>query len=69
MGYGPMFGQASNYTVGTADSRDWVDAKTIILTSTNFLETSLVTAKTFFEAKEAGADITVIDTQLQHYGI
>lgn len=62
-GYGPMFGQASNYTVGTADSRDWVDAKTIILTSTNFLETSLVTAKTFFEAKEAGADITVIDTQ------
>ena len=62
-GYGPMFGQVSNYTVGTADSRDWVDAKTIILTSTNYLETSLVTAKTFFEAKEAGADITVIDTQ------
>ena len=62
-GYGPMFGQASNYTVGTACSRDWVDAKTIILTSTNFLETSLPIAKTFFEAKEAGADITVIDTQ------
>lgn len=62
-GYGPMFGQASNYTVGTACSRDWVDAKTIIMTSANFLETSLVTAKTFFEAKEAGADITVIDTQ------
>lgn len=32
-GYGPMFGQASNYTVGTACSRDWVDAKTIIMTS------------------------------------
>lgn len=62
-GYGPMFGQLSNYTTGTACSRDWVDAKTIILTSTNYLETSLVTAKTFFEAKEAGADITVIDPQ------
>ncbi len=61
-GLGPMIGDASSNVICTSEARDWARAKTVILTSTNFLESSVPSAKTFFEAKEAGAYIVSVDT-------
>lgn len=60
-GLSPMIGDTGGYIMCTSESRDWVRARNLIVSGCNFLETSLVTAKTFFEAKEAGCHITVID--------
>lgn len=60
-GLSPMIGDTVGYIMSTSESRDWVNARTLIIDGANFLETSLVTAKTFFEAKEAGAHVIVID--------
>ncbi len=43
------------------ETRDWVNAKTIILSGINFLETSLMRSDDFFDAKRAGAEIIVVD--------
>ena len=43
------------------ETRDWVNAKTIILSGINFLETSLMRSNDFFDAKRAGAEIIVVD--------
>ena len=61
-GLGPMIGDSSSFVICTSEARDWARAKTVILTSTNFLESSVPSAKTFFEAKEAGAYIVSVDT-------
>ncbi len=45
----------------TNETRDWVNAKTIILSGINFLETSLMRSDDFFDAKRAGAEIIVVD--------
>ncbi|WP_289637151.1 molybdopterin-dependent oxidoreductase [uncultured Adlercreutzia sp.] len=45
----------------TNETRDWVNAKTIILGGINFLETSLMRSDDFFDAKRAGAEIIVVD--------
>ena len=45
----------------TSEARDWVNTKTLIMTGCNFLETSMMQASFFFEAKEAGCDIIVVD--------
>lgn len=46
---------------GTSESRDWVNTKTLIVAGTNLLETSMMQANAFLDAKEAGCDITVLD--------
>ena len=61
-GLGPMIGDSTSNVICTSEARDWARAKTVILTSTNFLESSVPSAKTFFEAKEAGAYIVSVDT-------
>lgn len=61
-GLGPMIGDSSSFVICTSESRDWRRAKTVILTSTNFLESSVASAKNFFEAQEAGATIISVDT-------
>ncbi|MEG2533675.1 MAG: molybdopterin-dependent oxidoreductase, partial [Gordonibacter sp.] len=61
-GLGPMIGDSSSNVICTSEARDWARAKTVILTSTNFLESSVPSAKTFFEAKEAGTHIVSVDT-------
>ncbi len=43
------------------ESTDWVNSRTILLWGNNYLETSLTDAQFFFNAKEAGAKIIVID--------
>ena len=61
-GLGPMIGDSSSFVISTSESRDWCRAKTVILASTNFLESSVASAKNFFEAQEAGATIISVDT-------
>lgn len=61
-GLGPMIGDSSSFVISTSESRDWRRAKTVILTSTNFLESSIASAKNFFEAQEAGTTIISVDT-------
>lgn len=46
---------------GTAESRDWVNTKTLIIAGTNLLESSMMQANTFLDAKEAGCEIIVLD--------
>lgn len=46
---------------GTAESRDWVNTKTLVIAGTNLLETSMMQANTFMDAKEAGCEIIVLD--------
>lgn len=61
-GLGPMIGDTSSFVISTSESRDWRRAKTVILASTNFLESSVASAKNFFEAQEAGATIISVDS-------
>ncbi len=63
-GLGPMIGDSTSFVICTSEARDWARAKTVLLTSTNFLESSVPSAKTFFEAQDAGAHIISVDT---HY--
>ena len=46
---------------GTTESRDWVNTKTLIIAGTNLLETSMMQANAFLDAKEAGCEIIVLD--------
>lgn len=46
---------------GTTESRDWVNTRTLIVAGTNLLESSMMQANTFLDAKEAGCDIIVLD--------
>ena len=61
-GLGPMIGDSSSFVICTSEARDWSRSKFVLLTSTNFLESSLPSAKTFYEAQEAGAEIVSVDT-------
>ena len=36
---------------------DWVNTKTLVIAGTNLLETSMMQANTFMDAKEAGCEI------------
>lgn len=60
-GLAPMLGDTVGFGISTSEARDWSRAKTLIMCSTNFLESSMMSAKCFFEAKEAGCDITAVD--------
>ena len=46
---------------GTAESRDWVNSQTLIIAGTNLLESSMMQANAFLDAKEAGCEIVVLD--------
>ncbi len=52
---GSGFGDAFN------DSRDWVNSKTLIIDGYNYLESCMMQANTFLDAKEAGCEVIVID--------
>lgn len=54
-GYGGGLGYSAN------EPADWVNSKTVILVGTNCLESNLVQSNHFFDAKEAGAHIVVVD--------
>lgn len=52
---GSGFGDASNET------RDWVNSKLVIIAGNNTLEASMMQARAFFDAQEAGCEIVYID--------
>lgn len=59
-GFAPAFGGLGSPSP-TNEVSDWVNSKTIILIGTNYLESNLPDVRWFFEAKEAGAHIVVVD--------
>lgn len=59
-GFDPAFG-GDGYMYSASEARDWVNAKTLIIAGSNYLESSPMQSKPFFEAKEAGCKIITID--------
>lgn len=59
-GFDPAFGN-DGYMYSASEARDWVNARTLIFCGSNYLETSPMQSKPFFEAKEAGCKIITID--------
>ena len=60
-GYSPAIGESGLQGASSNAIQDWKNAKTILNVGCNSLETCMVTAPYFFEAKEAGAEIITID--------
>ncbi len=60
-GLDPAIGYGDGYAMATAEARDWVNARMVLLVGTNFCESSLPQVRLFFEAKEAGAHMVVVD--------
>ena len=46
---------------GTNETRDWVNTKTLVISGTNLLESSMMQSNTFLDAKKAGCEIIVLD--------
>ena len=46
---------------GTNETRDWVNTKTLVISGTNLLESSMMQSDTFLDAKKAGCEIIVLD--------
>lgn len=59
-GFDPAFGDY-RFAASTNEARDWKNSKLLIMVGTNHLESSMMQAKAFFEAKEAGCEIVVVD--------
>lgn len=60
-GLDPAIGWGGGYAMATGEARDWVNANMVLTVGSNFLESSLPNARLFFEAKEAGAKMVVVD--------
>ncbi|WP_165170837.1 molybdopterin-dependent oxidoreductase [Adlercreutzia sp. ZJ242] len=60
-GFSPALAEPSNQGSASNEFRDWKNAKTILNVGCNSLETCMVTARYFFDAKDAGAEIITID--------
>lgn len=59
-GFDPSVG-GDGFGNATSDARDWVNTKTLIMSGYNYLESSMMQSKFFFDAKEAGCEIIVVD--------
>lgn len=60
-GFSPALAESGQQGASSNEVTDWKNAKTILNVGCNMLETCMVTAKYFFEAKEAGAEIITLD--------
>lgn len=60
-GLDPAIGFGGGYAMATAEARDWVNARLVLTVGSNFCESSLPQVRLFFEAKEAGANMIVVD--------
>ncbi len=60
-GLDPATGVGGGFASNTNEDLDLVNSKTIIHMGNNMLESGLVTARAFFDAKEAGANVITID--------
>lgn len=59
-GFDPSVG-GDGFGNATSDARDWVNTKTLIMSGCNFLESSMMQSKFFFNAKKTGCEIIVVD--------
>lgn len=60
-GFSPAIAESGGQGAASNEIKDWKNAKTILNVGCNVLETCMVTAPYFFDAKEAGAEIISID--------
>lgn len=60
-GLDPSTGTGWGYAMSTQETRDWVNSRLVLLMGSNHCESSLTTTQAFFEAKEAGAKIVMVD--------
>lgn len=60
-GFSPALAESGKQGASSNEIKDWKNAKTILNVGCNPLETCMVTARYFYEAKEAGAEIITID--------
>ena len=60
-GFSPALAESGQQGASSNEVADWKNAKTILNVGCNMLETCMVTAPYFFEAKEAGAEIITLD--------
>lgn len=60
-GLDPAIGFGGGYAMATGEARDWVNANLVLTVGSNFCESSLPQVRLFFEAKEAGAKMVVVD--------
>ncbi len=60
-GLDPAIGFGGGYAMATGEARDWVNARMVLTVGSNFCESSLPQVRLFFEAKEAGAKMVVVD--------
>lgn len=60
-GLDPSTGTGWGYAMSSQETRDWVNSRLVLLMGSNHCESSLTTTQAFFEAKEAGAKIVMVD--------
>ncbi len=60
-GLDPAIGFGGGYAMATGEARDWVNSRMVLTVGSNFCESSLPQVRLFFEAKEAGAKMVVVD--------
>lgn len=60
-GFDPAIGWGGGYACASGEARDWVNSKMVLHVGTNYCESSLTQVRQFFEAKEAGVKMIVVD--------
>ncbi len=60
-GLDPATGMGSGYAMSAPEARDWTKSKLVLTVGSNYCESSLPSARLFFEAKEAGARMVTVD--------
>lgn len=60
-GLDPSLGMGAGYAMTCPEARDWAKSKLVIISGSNFCESSLTTTRCLREAQEAGARVVCID--------
>lgn len=60
-GLDPSLGMGYGYAMTCPEARDWAKSKLVIISGSNFCESSLTTARCLYEAQEAGTRVVCID--------
>jgi molybdopterin-containing oxidoreductase family molybdopterin binding subunit len=60
-GLDPSTGLGAGYAMSAPEARDWTRSKLVLTVGSNYCESSLPTARLFFEAMDAGAKTVTVD--------
>ncbi len=60
-GLDPSLGMGYGFAMTCPEARDWAKSKLVVISGSNFCESSLTTARCLREAQEAGARVVTID--------